>query len=104
MIKNSNYYITIFIFTGRENVQYEDGTCVKEVTKQWLDKYDVPYNFIEIRQEGDHRADNIVKREMYEKHIKDRYNVLYVLDDRKQVIDEWRRLGLFVLDVAGHIF
>lgn len=41
---------------------------------------------------------------MFDIWIKNQYNILYVLDDRKQVVDMWRELGLIVLDVAGHEF
>lgn len=53
-----------------------------------------------MRPEGDERKDSIVKQEIYEKYIKDRYNVRFVLDDRNQVVDMWREVGLKVLQVA----
>ncbi len=53
-----------------------------------------------MRQEGDTRKDVLVKQEIYEREIKGRYNVLFVLDDRQQVVDGWRALGLTVFQVA----
>lgn len=53
-----------------------------------------------MRGEGDRRKDSIVKRELFDTHIRERYNVRYVLDDRQQVVDMWRRLGLTCLQVA----
>lgn len=47
----------------------------------------------------DTRCDTIVKREIYEEHIKDKYNVLFVIDDRVKVVDMWREQWLFVFDV-----
>jgi len=53
-----------------------------------------------MRSQGDTRPDEIVKREIYEEHIKPLYNVDFVLDDRNKVVKMWRSLGLKVLQVA----
>jgi len=94
----------VIIMTGRENLCDEDGWTVSDLTQRWLRENDVYYDDIFIRKEGDHRADFKVKKEMYENHIKGNYNVLYVIDDRRQVIDMYREQGLTVLDVAGNDF
>jgi hypothetical protein len=52
-----------------------------------------------MRQDGDYRADYIVKQELLDNHI-DKDRVLFVLDDRQQVVDMWRRNGLVCLQVA----
>ncbi len=59
---------------------------------QWVDLY--------MRQVGDTRADQIVKLELFDRHIRDRYDVQLVLDDRSRVVRMWRRLGLVVFQVA----
>jgi predicted kinase len=83
----------VIIFSGR------DGSCYKE-TKQWLDDNNIPYNGLFLRAEGDSRKDSIVKKELYENHVKGKYNVHFVLDDRDQVVDMWRKeLGLPCLQV-----
>lgn len=72
----------------------------REVTEQWIRAY-ITGNFeLHMRPEGDRRKDAIVKRELFDNHIRDRFNVLYVLDDRNQVVDMWRDLGLTCLQVA----
>lgn len=38
--------------------------------------------------------------ELFDRHARDEYRVLVVLDDRKQVVDMWRSLGLTCLQVA----
>lgn len=48
------------------------------------------------RKSGDKRQDYIVKAEIYEEHLKD-LDILFVIDDRKQVVDMWRSKGLTVL-------
>lgn len=72
-------------------------------TRNWLD-----YNVgswtrmapLLMRSEYDVRKDSIVKEEIYRQEILGRYNVWLVLDDRNQVVDMWRNLGLRVLQVA----
>jgi len=54
-----------------------------------------------MRLESDHRKDAIIKKEFYDSDIKDKYDVYFVLDDRKQVVDMWRKeCELTVLQVA----
>jgi predicted kinase len=58
-----------------------------------------------MRAEGDLRKDAIVKRELFDAHIRDRYDVRRVYDDRDQVVDMWRtELGLTVMQVARGAF
>jgi len=52
-----------------------------------------------MRKDGDHRADYIVKQEILDQHI-DKERVMFVLDDRQQVVDMWRRNGLTCFQVA----
>lgn len=83
-------------------VSGRDSSC-REKTKQWIDD-NIPlmkrkgYKLF-MRAEGDSRKDNIVKSEIYKNEIKDKYNVLFVLDDRDQVVHMWRELGLTCLQV-----
>jgi len=68
------------------------------VTEKWLVDKGLWNGQLFMRKNGDKRADYIVKKELYEEHIKGRYNVTFVLDDRKQVKRMWVQEGLFVLD------
>ena len=83
----------ILIVSGRE-----DG-C-KAVTEQWLQDNQIPYDELHMRKHDDNRDDRIVKKEIYDEWIKNRYNVRFVLDDRDRVVEMWRGLGLKVLQVA----
>lgn len=76
----------IIIFTGR------DGCC-EDLTKEWLEENQIPYDHFDIRPEGNTEKDSIVKKRMFDK-IKDKYAVLGVFDDRDQVVEMWRSLGL----------
>lgn len=68
-------YAKVFIFSGR------DGVCRPE-TEEWLERHDIEYDLLVLREPGDQRSDVIVKTEMIEKYIKDKYNVLIYFDDR----------------------
>lgn len=84
----------VFIVTGRDE-KY------RSITKDWLDRKSIPYHSLFMRDMGDRRKDFVAKKEIYEEHIKGKYNVLFVLEDRNQVVEMYRReLKLPVLQVA----
>lgn len=84
----------IIVMSGRDSV------CRQE-SEQWLADHVVPGLELFMRPEGDQRRDDIVKLELFNQHIRGRYNVKFVLDDRQRVVDMWRRvLGLTALQVA----
>lgn len=84
----------IIVVTGRDD-KWED------LTKGWLEKHEIPYDALYMRKTGDRRPDTVVKKELYESVIKDKYNVMFVLEDRKKVCKMYREeLGLTVLQVA----
>jgi predicted kinase len=100
-----NHYVLRVLQTG-SNIIFVSGredSC-KEETIRWLkDKcnYVVGDNcLLYMRKSGDNRKDNIVKREIYENNILPRYYVEFVLDDRQQVVDTLRDMGLQVWQVA----
>lgn len=77
-----------------------DGSCRAE-TEYWLKQYYSRHGWnLFMRSEKDNRPDWIVKAEIFDREIRDRYNVRCVLDDRQQVVDMWRKMGLTVLQVA----
>ena len=53
-----------------------------------------------MRPTGDFRNDTIIKKEIYETHIKGKYNVIFALDDRDRIVKMWRDEGLCCLQVA----
>jgi hypothetical protein len=67
-------------------------------TVAWLEKYGLSGPLF-MRRDGDHRPDDIVKSEIYERHLKD-LTIVAVLDDRDRVVDMWRSKGLTCLQVA----
>jgi hypothetical protein len=53
-----------------------------------------------MRGHRDQRKDSIIKRELFDGHVRGRFYVEAVIDDRNQVVDMWRReLGLTCLQV-----
>lgn len=83
----------VIVMSGR------DGVCRAE-TEAWLIEHKVPYDHFYMRTEGDQRKDNIVKRELFDDYVRSFYDVKFVLDDRNQVVEMWRELGLRCLQVA----
>jgi len=82
----------IVICTGR------DGSCTTE-TKSWLAANDITYDEFHIREAGDCRKDFIIKEELWA-DINSRYNIVCIYDDRDQVVNHARSLGIAVFQVA----
>lgn len=81
-----------------------DDSC-REATAEWLGDNVTPALFeLVMRETGDRRPDWLVKLELFNEYVRGEYDVSYVLDDRQQVVDMWRRLGLTCLQVADHQF
>jgi predicted kinase len=73
----------------------------RAATHEWLlEHVRVPFRGLFMRPAGDMRKDAIVKRELFDRHIRDSYDVACVLDDRDQVVEMWRAMGLTCLQVA----
>lgn len=76
-------------------------------TERFIEKYcPVPYE-LHMRGETapdpdklDMRKDAIIKQELFDKYVAGKYHVLFVLDDRNQVVDFWRSIGLTCFQVA----
>jgi predicted kinase len=82
----------IILVTGR------DESC-RELTEDWCEFYGIHFDQMLMRPAGDNRKDTYVKQEIYETHLKDKYNVLCVYDDRLQVLDMWFKQGIFTFNV-----
>lgn len=73
----------------------------RDATDTWLRTHVLPtFEALHMRAVGDFRKDSIVKAELFDAHVRDDYDVACVLDDRKQVVEMWRAMGLTVLQVA----
>ena len=90
----------IVFLTGRDGVAYND-------TKTWIEKHiSIWGNRFDLfsRKAGDERADCVIKEEILRKQVLPNYNVKYCLDDRNQMVDHWRALGLECWQVAAGRF
>ena len=96
MVCNALYAsgLGVVLMSGRDE-------CYRAVTEYWLGAHGLLKYRLDLimRAEKDNRPDEIVKRELYERHIKPRYEVVAVLDDRNKVVKMWRELGLLCLQV-----
>ncbi len=63
-------------------------------TEEWLRRHEVPYDELWMRVAGDVRRDDIVKAELFDRHVRERFAVRVSLDDRDRVVAVWRRMGL----------
>jgi hypothetical protein len=76
----------IIILTGRPE-------STRKVTKEWLQKYNIPYDKLYMRSWEDNflKAPDF-KRKIYETEIKE--NVFCAYDDDQRIIDVWVDLGI----------
>ena len=84
----------IIFLSGRED-KY------KEPTIRFIEMHlgaDFEYELI-MRKSGDMRKDALIKREFLENDVLPKFYIDFVLDDRNQVVDMWRGLGLTCLQV-----
>ena len=79
----SNGY-QILLVSGREDRFHEP-------TVRFLEKHSVSYHQLWMRKANDFRKDSIIKREIFDTEIKGNYFIEFVLDDRNQVVDMWRK-------------
>lgn len=103
--------VKIIFMSGRdvkyrpETVRFIEKYCREIDLKLWgPGGQPIPY---ELHMRGeldltkvDQRKDSIIKEELFDAHVRGKYNVLFVLDDRNQVCRKWRELGLTVFQVA----
>lgn len=76
----------------------------RDVTEQWLHVHKFTVDHLYMRAAGDKRKDSIVKHELFNKHVRGNYNIAGVFDDRNQVVEMWRAIGLTVFQVADGNF
>jgi hypothetical protein len=83
----------IIIMTGRDESAVED-------TRQWFQDNRIFYHDIFARPVGNYEKDSIVKYDLFKRHVEPFYRVKGVFDDRQQVVDMWRKIGLTCFQVA----
>lgn len=69
-------------------------------TTQWLTEKNINYDNLFMRSSGDFREDSIVKENLLDFEILTRYTPFFAIDDRKRVVDMWRKRGVTTLACA----
>lgn len=87
----------VIVLTGRDAAH-------QDTLEEWLEREHVRWDEIYMRPRGDSRRDNVVKLDLFNAHVRDRFNVIAAFDDRDRVVRLWRRLGLLTLQVADGNF
>ncbi|MER7761771.1 AAA family ATPase [Streptomyces sp. NPDC097619] len=78
---------TVVLLSGRSEEH-------RSVTEEWLTRHEVHWDELWMRAEGDGRSDDVVKSELFDRHVRTRFAVRVSLDDRDRVVAVWRRMGL----------
>jgi FMN phosphatase YigB (HAD superfamily) len=95
LVKIYSFFNCEIIFCSGRPEEY------REQTVRWLERNIMgqPYK-IYMRETGNYEDDVILKERLYRTHIEPKYDVEFVVDDRKKVVDMWRRIGLVCLQCA----
>lgn len=86
-------YLPIVVLSGRDEICYD-------ATAKSLEQQQVFFRELIMRRYKDNRPDEVIKRELYEQRVLPFYEVAFVVDDRRKVVDMWRSLGLTVFQCA----
>lgn len=86
----------VVFLSGRDSVCRED-------TVSWIRKnIRIDGDFLlYMRKEGDMRKDRIIKDELFWEHVAPGYNVMFAIDDRKQMVQYWTDIGVPLLNVGN---
>lgn len=90
----------VFIMTsGRAEGDHPGDRRRRFLMRDWIAKVNLPIDLLLMREGGDTRRDSIVKLEILDRDILPRFNVLFAIDDRPQVIEAWESRGIPVIAV-----
>jgi len=93
--------INVILLTGRDATEDSINAIRKALGIPQKEKIGGKYFPYEIigRNEGDRRSSVIVKKELYEKEVEGKYNVLMAFDDDQEVVDMYKSKGIFASKV-----
>lgn len=85
---------SIVLITGRSEVCRED-------TVRWLDKYNVPFDYLYMKGAGDHTDSAITKETAMKDFVAKNptCEIVLAIDDRQKIIDMWKDNGIRTLMV-----
>lgn len=97
VIDNVNFYhdnsVRLIFITGRDEISYDFNV-------KWFEKHGVKWDEMYCRGHHDYRNDWQVKDDFIRDHVEGKYHIMAVFDDRQQVVDHLRDMGLTVFQVA----
>lgn len=82
--------LKIVLLTGRDD-------SYKPETLEWLEQNKIEYDALFMRKARDSRADYEIKKEIFLQQIAPFHDVLFVVEDRKSVVEMWREIGVVCL-------
>ena len=74
----------VILLSGREQLY-------REPTERFLLKRQIAYDLLLMRTTNDYRKDNVIKKELFQQEIAGKYFIEFLLDDRNQVVEMWRK-------------
>lgn len=89
-------------FSGTHEIVFCSGRGEesREMTEKWLKDKNLWFGYLFMRTAGDYRPDNVAKEILLDFNILPQFEPYFVIDDRKQVVDMWRRRGFICLQCA----
>lgn len=79
-------------------------TC-RTATSAWITEHiGIGAHWLYMREPDDNRPDWIVKTELFDDFIRPNWNVVAAVDDRNQVVQRWRQMGIPTFQVADGDF
>lgn len=94
MLATAREPVAIFIFSGRSDI-------AAGPTERWLERFNVPYDYLTMRRQGDYTPDYELKRKILNDLAPGaREQIVGVFDDRDKVVAMWREEGIACFQVA----
>lgn len=89
-------------FSGDHEIVYASGRdeTTREASEKVLKDNGLWFGHLFMRSAGDHRPDNIIKEIILDFDILPQFEPKFVIDDRQQVVDMWRKRGFVCLQCA----
>lgn len=91
------------LFYQENTIEIWSGRCesIRDKTEIWINKHLGGMKRIRrlvMRTKGDSTPDDVLMESWLDFTLQEQREIHYVFDDRKKVIDMWRRRGIFVFD------
>lgn len=83
----------VLILTGRV-AKWRDGTA------QWLKEWNIPFDELLTRADGDFRKDTVIKAELLA-DVRRRWSITEAFDDNPAIVELWRSEGIPTTVVPG---